>query len=412
MFQKFYTDTLGSRFIKSLLAQTPIPLFDCVIDGDHLIKGRYYVYKRFIIKCVSSGVLAVSLNETLYPSDKIYPSVFLFPGTGLRCATFNVKAYVDEPNHKTHSVFKSTTNYYDSETHYHLGRYLRYLYATTGLNLLPFYNVYNSTYFTDIELDAINQKDVSISRVATQRFKVVAVPIKFGTSYSIAIDCPSQVLMRACIHDKSGFIEETRLPVEDPSSNITSLITTLADSGRVYSNLRFDSPVNFRIETSSTSAAMLQHNLYLIIQLPSNNDSSIVVLENFNVSSGVRCDENSIRQPEFFNASLLRMNTHTSYAFSDRLIEYLLEGVVSETDLISQNTAMVQTLVGKIFPAYNISFIKGQHKKGVWDKDISRLIYKLLEDSKNSTMYYDQDGNVNKDTETLLYSFGGKSIHD
>ena len=84
MFQKFYTDTLGGRFIKSLLSQTPIPLFDCVVDGDYLVAGRYYVYKRFIIQCISDGILAVSSSENLFPSDNIYPSIFLFPVTGYR----------------------------------------------------------------------------------------------------------------------------------------------------------------------------------------------------------------------------------------------------------------------------------------------------------------------------------------
>ena len=410
MFQKFYTDTLGSRFIKSLLAQTPVPLFDCVVDGDHLVEGRYYVYKRFIIKCASSGVLAISDGEELYPSPEVFPSVYLYPKTGLRCATFYVKSYVDEETIKTHSVFKSSTNYYDSETHYHLGRYLQYLYSTKGLNLFPFYNVYNSTYFSDVQLSAITNKDVSISRVDQQKYKVVGIPIRFGHTYSISIDCPTQVLMRACIHDDSGYIDEESLPTDASAEvhNITDIKKTLADSGRIYSSLRFDSPVTFRIETNSTTAMMLQHNLYLIIQLPLKNDSSIVVLENFKTSSGVKCDKNFVRTVSPMNLSLLKMNTRCSYAFSDRLIEYLLGNVISHDDQISQNVSTIQSILGNIYSDYRTSVISGKHRRGVWDQDISRYIQAVIEDEKDNSMLYDQDGNVNKDTELILYSKGGK----
>ena len=37
MFQEFFTDTLGSRYIKTLLQETPFPVFDAVVDGDTLI---------------------------------------------------------------------------------------------------------------------------------------------------------------------------------------------------------------------------------------------------------------------------------------------------------------------------------------------------------------------------------------
>lgn len=405
MFQKFYTDTLGGRFIKSLLAQTPIPLFECVTDGDHLVQGRYYVYKRFIIKCASSGILTVFKSDLLIPGDTLYPSVYLVPGTGYIGATFYVKSYVDSETDKTHAVFKSSTNYYDSETHYHLGRYLRYLYSTQGINLFPYYNVYNSKYFSDIELYSVRGKEVGISRVSSQRYKVVAVPIRFGHTYTVALDCPTQVLMRACIHDNSGFIEESALPTD--SNKTFPIQETLEDSGRVFSRMRFDSPVTYRIETNSPSAMMLQHNLYLIIQLPLNNDSSIVVLENYSNKTGVRCNKEHVREFTHSDLSLLKMNTRVSYAFSDRLIEYLLGNVIASSDFIAQNISKVQTAISQAFPDYKMSFLRGKHRKGVWDKDISRFVLSTLEKYKDELVIYDQDGNINKDIESLIYLKGG-----
>ena len=400
MFQKFYTDTLGGRFIKSLLAQTPVPLFDCVVDGDHLVSGHYYVYRKFIIQCATSGILAVSESEKLYPSDTLFPSVYLFPDTGYRAATFYVKSYLDDSNIKTHAVFKSSTNYYDSETHYYLGKYLRYLYATEGLNLFPYYNVYNSTYFDDVELDVVFPDEVVISRVDQQRHKLVAIPIRFGHTYTVALDCPTQVIMRACIHDNSGYFTEDELSDE-------LLKSALADSGHIYTHLRFDSPVSFRIETSSSEGMMLQHNLYLLIQLPSQNDSSIVVLENYEHQTGTFCNENNVREVKLLNPSLLKLNTKESYAFSNRLLEYLLGNVISDREHIWNNIVEVQTALAKHFPFYARSFIRGQHKKGVWDDDIPRLIQCLVEEPAKNNIIYDQDGNINRDAEVLLYSHGG-----
>lgn len=407
MFQKFYTDTLGCRYIKSLLANTPIPLFDAVIDGDYLIKNCYYVYKENIIQCTGTGILNSSSQPT---------------------ATYEIKSSIRNYDIRTHRTFESSTNYYDSDTHYHLGRYLRFLLSTTGLNLLPFYNCYNSTYFSDIELSVTNtlkntedkntrdtegaQADVAIDRVSSSKYKVVGVPILFGKSYYVAVDCPTQVIMRACIHDNSGFIKESSFIALDKgasSQGVKELRDTLKNSGAVYPYLRFDQPVEFRIDTDNPNAMMLQHNLYLIIQLPANNDSSIVVLENFAKQPRIVCNSDSVRQPSFFNSSLLRGNTRSSYAFSDRLLEYLLGNVVSKEETISQNIEKVQILLSRIFSEYKRSLLNKQHSMGVWDNDIPRLVTSIIDANYKKYELYDQDGNINKDIDKVIRVLGGSN---
>ena len=413
MFQKFYTDTLGSRFIKSFLAQTPIPLFESVTDGDHLIEGCYYVYRRYIIQCVSSGILSVAKTEMLYPSETLYPSTFLYPDTGYKAAKFYVRSYVDEYSPKTHSVFKSTTNYYDSDTHYHLGRYLRYLNTTTELNLMPFYNCYNSKYFSDIELSISNNSSVIINRVASSRYKVVGIPILFGRTYSISIDCPSEVLLRGCIHDDLGFLTDKELTYKTINKKsgkeediYEELKTTLNQSGKILSSSRFNSPTTFRLEINNASAVMMQRNLYLVIQLPLDNESSIVVLENYDSADGVKCDTNHVRVFGVSDLSLLKMNTKTSYAFSDRLIEYLLNNVVHKNETISKNISKVQRALSNLFPDYHKAFLQNKYVEGVWNDDIRRYLHILAERHANEDGIKDQDGYVNKDIELLIYPKG------
>ena len=242
MFQQFNTDTMGSRFIKSLLAQTPVPLFSWVEDGDYLVKDCYYIYKKFIIKCAIGGILAVSDTDNLYPGDTLYPSIYLFPDTGFRAAQFYVVSYLDNEDKKCFSVYRSNTTYYDSETHYHLGRYLRYYYSLTGINLLPYYNCYTSKRLKDVELTTTyattsmtDNEQVSISRVSSQTKKVIAVPILFGKDYNIYVDCPTEVLVRACLYDKAGLIQETTLDEGSADDIIVSdtLSSSLRGSGKV-----------------------------------------------------------------------------------------------------------------------------------------------------------------------------------
>ena len=398
-FQQFYSDTLSSRFIKSLLAQTSLPVFDCVIDGDHLVKGCYYVYKQFIIKCEVSGVLAVSPTEKLVPSNTLYPSVFLMPATGFIPAMFKVIKYATDVDPQTHGVYRSTTTYYDPETHYHLGRYLRYLYTTTGLNLFPYYNSYNYTQFSDIQLTVDTKHSVGVARAYSTSNTIVAVPILFGHTYTVAVDCPSQVLMRACIHDNSGYVEESNLP--------TSLAQTLSTSGQVHARTQFQSPVTFRIESSDVAAVMLQRNLYLVIQLPLNSESAVVVQENYKQSTGVQCDSDGVRiLPELSNSSLLRINTHKTFAFSNRLIEYLLDLVITQYDLYSKNIASVQEYLANLYPEYEAALVAQKRTKGFWDEDIKRLIQDVVECSSTSDTLYDQDGNANRDLLALLQSKG------
>lgn len=407
MFQKFNQDTLGSSFIKSLLAQTPIPLFDAAVDGDQIVEGCYYVYKKFIIRCVLSGLLRLSKSEILYVSDTVYPTEFLFAGYGVQTAKFYVVGCVDTYDPKCFSTYVSSTNYYDSETHYHLGRYLRYLRTTTGLNLMPYYNCYTSQMLSDVELYRPNAEEnitqrVKIDRTSKQRYKLIAVPILFGKTYTIAIDCSTEVFMRACLYDKSGFITEST----DTSFLTPSMIAALGNSGVIHSCCRFDSPVTFKIETADRSFMQLEKNLYLLIQLPATNTSSIVVLEDYVDTKGVRCNENSVREPSLVNPSLLRGNTDESYAFSDRLIEYLLGNVIHRDDVINENIAKIQTSLASTNTSYYRAFLLDKLRKGVWDENIPRLVSILVEEYAKDNIVFDQDGNVNKDVESILWKKG------
>ena len=177
----------------------------------------------------------------------------------------------------------------------------------------------------------------------------------------------------------------------------SDLEATLNNSGQVFPNMSFKEPVTYRVETGDPQSIMFQRNLYLLIQLPINNDSSIAIFENFDPTeySTIRCEADGSRVYEFCRPSLARMNTRVSYAFSDRLIEYLLGNVIHPQDPVPQNIAVAQTLLASCYPSYKRSFITGQNKKGFWDKSLSSLILDVAEQNKDNYPLYDQDGYFN-----------------
>lgn len=364
--QKFFADTLGGRFIKSLLAQTPVPILPSVCYGDYIVSGCYYVYKDTIIQCTESGPLVD--NHKLI-------------------------SLTDELDQKTFSTYHSTTNYYDPETHYHLGRYLRYLKTTTGLNLLPFYNCYNANYVNDTELVRQDSR-VTARRTNNLTKKVVAVPIRINTEYTIAISSSTEVLLCPVLRDSYGYIDSKEL-------NNTTVTDLLNNSSKSYSNMIFSRSVNFMLNIESISGdknrqflAEREKYLYLLIQLDIDNNSSIVVIEN------------SVRKYDLFNSFLLSNNYNVSYAFSDRLIEYLLNNVVHSQEWYGKNIAKVQSALRTQFSDYDSSFRTQKNRLGIYDAAIPNLVHQLVQKYSETNNIYDQDGNINVDVEKILLSKG------
>ena len=79
MFQKFFTDTYISKFIKALLANTEIPMYDAVCDGDFILKDEFYIYNSSLIRCKTSGTLPDTYLEIrgLNTQDPFTPSMVI-----------------------------------------------------------------------------------------------------------------------------------------------------------------------------------------------------------------------------------------------------------------------------------------------------------------------------------------------
>ena len=471
MFQRFNENTDIGRVVKNILSKTRVPDLQYVDESSYLIEGCRYLYGERIIECTSSGILKD--NFVCYP-----------------------------PNLITYSTYRSSEGWYDDETHKYLGNYLRYLRDSEGLNLMPYYNCYNATELTDVYIDPYDQQVIVCSndhyevegkyvpkicpkehglycgqrvRFTSKRtysfgdasaYKVVAVPVKFDTTYTIAVESHSPVSIRGIIYNKhDGMIKEYK---EYPElSDVTYYSDYLNHTFMNIPSAKFTEPFTYSIKLATAGSGIQQfekkladlysrHNdLYMMIQLPKNTTSSIVVLEGDYTSTAtditqgnflhsgkdgvinlkdyiLSSDEDKESYEEFKQLvssgrivpeayvppaccvkfpkpelSLLYYNTGVSYAFSDRLVEYLLLNVVYKRETISTNISRVQSSIGKLYDSYSKKLLNRNASYGVWDKDLQNYVYNLLQENTGKVfMPFDHDGNINKDIEELLSQKG------
>lgn len=381
MKQKFYTNTIQSKFIKSLLHDTPLPLYNTISAGDYLVKGFTYVYKKTLVRCTQSGVF----------------------GSG--CKVTTLKHYTfGEKYAKYTETFQSGNSYYDSITHEWLGKLLRCYRDIYEIDLMPFYNCFSGTYMPNIVI----RKDGIIQTITTD-YKVVKVPIKFNKQYTICIDCASDVYFAPAVVNKGNFVKV------HTSTGEVDLTQKLCNNNILtYNNLTFKTPLIYELknqdENTENFYQRYEKNLYLLIQLPIDNYSSIVVLEgdytnsNYGTKQVINAEylselSNQEINKLFLNKlSLLQVNDEKIYPFADRLIEYLLWNVISNLDTIDKNVKRVQETA--------LTFdIDADFKDGVWTNYLRYLIYNNYQKDKKST-HLDNNGFVDKDVEKYILRVG------
>lgn len=603
MRQRFFTKTIQSDFIKSLLYNTPLPICDCVCTGDYLVKGSTYVYNRSLIRCTKNGYLrppfrslqtapwnnlnifilglstlgfrqiitkvasgarimkgtyyllgqydlrykledpsqhynrfnplnSYSLGDIVINSylnkDYLYMALDnVSPGPWdstkwqyilahkepyelIKCTdtgkiddmpagasyqvvqefepeivqrqgldsylsgnTYYVLAnndvaldsmywnysliYNDQPGYLHDEIaeyqilssyipesyytlytqrYLSSYDYYDSETHKELGRLLRFYRSQYQLNLLPFYNCWDGSYLDGFAIKETPSKDNSniiigeLQEIQSSSNKLIKVPIKFNKTYTIALDCNSEVrIMPAFIK----LNDTVKIPLGLKSLDLTEQLLTPFDSNTnlnaTYSSLKkynqctFTRPITYTVYNMQSEKPLnsiepsignidislseflqrYENDLYLIIELPANNDSSVVVLEGDYTDSITNniinmTYLNNLSEQEFnsyllSNLSLLLLNDKVSYPFADRLMEYLLDNVISNRDEIGEDILRVRKALGE-----NIAYDKDSV---AWDEYLRKTIYDLYMNT-SATLKQDINGFVDKDVEQFI----------
>ena len=416
MKQRFFTTTLKSNFIKALIYNTPIPIIGSVNDNSYILKDNIYIYQNNIIKCTNSGIIKmpefdsseytayycngdikiIPVNDATNKYDDILSNyVELSSGSFKVIDLYKFGRYYP----KFTELYYSKYGYYDTETHKHLGDLLRLYRDIFGINLMPYYNCVSGDFISGI---VINRD--SISQESSDDYKTFKVPIKFNTNYTLAIDSSGEVRTVPILLSDDYIIDNISYysssggtfrfnPNEDIVKNITS-----------FSSMSFKHPEVIGVNTlTKDNASIIQKYekyLYLLIQVPKSNNSSIVLLEGdyTNVHSNNIYsveDIESLSDLELSNImtsdlSLLQMSDGVTYPFADRLIEYLLLNVITTRDPITKNIKRIQD----VFTNYT-------GVPEVWDNNVRSNVY--LEFQKSDLIeHLDLNGFVDIDTERLI----------
>lgn len=397
MIQQMYKDTLFGRFIKALLSETPIPVYTCVSDGDLIVAGKIYYYKSYIIRCTKTGLLHGIKSNSEYDTT-IYSDAY--EESDLVIGRYTQLRLYDPVNLNDSYTYVSSCNYYDPDTHYHLGNYLRYYRAKTGINLFPFYNCYCQHPIPDVELYK-KESQVHSTRVSSQSNKVIGFPIRIGRNYSIHIDCNSEVLMSCITRNIDGVCDTT-----DSSSRYSS---QLLSSGRIIRSLSFKEGYNFSIPASASNLFEQEKNLWLVIQLPSSNDSSIVVYEesniqHFDVKEKIICNLDNVKvHSDCLNPTLTLLNSFDNYVFSNMLVQYLIGNVICTTSNQTTNFYKIQ----KALKDQNL-IDSSSRLTNLWSPVINNIIYDQCVKYSKESFITDQDGNVNRDVEKFILTEKGE----
>lgn len=398
-----YLNSTCSQFISSLKYVYP-QILEWTIDHCVDIVHNFGIYsinsttkRELLIKLrenastIFVGASALSFSTII----SIFHSLICEYMTKYGDAAYQIiKNYHDgdfDPVYSEKYVSKNT--YYDSETHIMLGRYLRYVSNMTNINLMPYYNCFCNKIINNYSLSINSYSNtIDINNNHKEQYVVYAVPVKLGKTYTIAMDSKTNVLMRTCFYDDSGVMTFNAGDLSDP------MILSSFNYSKSFGAMSFNHPVYVTIpktmnKISMRSASYLkqyENNLYLFIQTEKNNTSSIVVLEGEYTnksSSKYIVGDNDVGA--FTYPSLLLFNSHKNFAFSDRLIEYLLQNVISTSDQISNNITTVTEYM-KLDDA----------QKGIWDSRIISKSFKYLHNTyEDVSLPYDISGFIDKTIE-------------
>lgn len=415
MFQEYNASNIESKFIKGLLRNTYVPTVQVWKLGKPIIEGFTYVTRDYIVtaKVDNDGTGPTS------PSDVNY---------------FDVKEpYVWGEFYKgVSSNYVSNSAIYDAGTHEQLGNYLRMIRDLYDIDLMPYYNCWNGTYSDTIRLIETQQLETSsistdiktFASAQNDAYKVLIVPIKFNTDYTIYLNCDNKVTLGTTYYDNGNLVKSgSSYKLYHPETIYKCSYT----SPYVYKKI---SPSGHIVEGDS-SAQLMEEYLTLLIQVPESNKSPILILEGdrtgdrlINVSSPTqsplvnRLKEVHFGTPEnileklseddyskYFTSpsSLTHRFSSKSYAFNDRLLEYLLLNVIDLNDTTDEDIARTQEYISSFKSKKDIGErYQIPYTKGIWDKDMRAYIYDVVSRVYKTPLCLDLNGYVDKDTEKIL----------
>lgn len=427
MFQRFNDNNIESKLIKSLISTVYIPSVQIWKPGKSVVKGYTYITKDYIVKCIKSSDQSTptsALDSNYF--DMVKPYVFgqFYPGL-----TTN---------------FVSNVSYYDSLTHFYLGRYLRMVRDLYGMDLMPYYNCWCGEFSDNIRIGNLVSDSNSSWYIGefTETFdkkddgmRLLLVPIKPNQKYTIYMNCSNRIKLSHLYYSNN------------------KILGSVANRFSQIEYCSFNQPYVYQSPNVDSTEIKYEEYLTLAIQLPESAATHVLVLEGdysknklCSYSSGNTRVVNKIQRVDKFYddeylvdangivqeikgdgdgdgligtarhlyasqsvddyckvvSSLTRTVSNASYAFNSRLLEYLLWNVVSPQDTISKNVQRTQEYVGSYEHLKQNGSQYSGGIKGVWDDNLRLYLYKLVTENKKDFKSVDISGYVDKDVESII----------
>ena len=400
-FCKFNDNTIVTEFIKELLSSTYIPMCKVWKPGDTVVKNQVYVTQNHILTTVKTfedenGEKQEALNFAT-PSNEYDTKVFKILDT-----------YIFGERYKgITSNYVSNNFLYDSNTHYQLGKYLYFLRDLKGLNLFPYYNMWCNEIDETRHLEKVDENFKLVKNGKYVTSKLLYVPVRLGETYTIYLNSPIPVPYAITYIDNRKQLTQTNL------------------SSGSLSVCRFNQPQtitvpNIKDSNASNTDALSNYEEYLtlVLQVPNGFNGNLIVLNGdyikaskFNERAQLNIENKNNQADITINTipSLSLLADNNRYAFSYRLVEYLVHNVICDIDEIENNIERVQKEIST--RDYTIddgtddgtkTTFQNTYIKGIWDKNMTGFISTIIANSKKNYLVYDQDGYVNVEVEKLL----------
>ena len=375
MLVEYFNNTIEQSFLKALLSAVQLPQFKIVKDNDLIYRGYVYIYNQKVIRCTSTGYIA--------PTDNEVGTVLL--GSSVEQTPAEYEVILDHYRFCQMSQEVETkefirASYYSTELHKQFGEYLRVIRDLYDIDLMGMYNCFSYEIFNDIHIAWTGDRYSVVSGPDTAK-KVLAVPIRFNTTYTVALRSDQTVLIAPVLKLPTG--KKALYVYESENSKVEY-------SPLIVPGCKFGNPFTFRVNINEYDGDVFKDEkyLYAIIQVNSKNDSSLVVLEGeYAVSkeySGTMETEGDpvawsyrintyapgVESPKLFSnyytyiddehvvhdlpvikhsftyrPELLRFNDGTSYAYSNTVIQYLLRNVITNREVVEGNISYVKDLL-------------------------------------------------------------------
>ena len=337
---RFNDISVETRFIKSLLKNSFIPIAPTITEGDLMVGGAIYSYNNHIMECKSTGVFSSKYTREAVCSHMSICGTDFICGVGVREAEYKIiyqyTPYTFKPG--ISSSFISTLNEYDCDTHKYLGKYLRYFRSTSGINLMPYYNC-----FTNKDTTLVSLLGNRILDMSNDNKVVWSIPILLNKKYTIFMESSSPVSIGATFLNDTGRISST---IEGQETLLDSLLYSNVEQ---YQSLQITSPVTFGVVTKNPKLFEYEDYLYMLIQVDKNHLGPITVLEGEYSQPGCRFISNSqYREEDIVDfapkviPSLGTISSTESIPYSNRLIEYLTQSAITPDDNIRNNIKRVK----------------------------------------------------------------------